>query len=1131
MECPKCGFENRSEARFCKKCGTKLELMCPSCESPLEPDSAFCDKCGHNLTQPSTPKELTSEEKLAKVQKYLPKGLSEKILSQRDRIEGERKQVTVMFCDMEGFTPLVEKIGADQAYVIMDQVYELLIHCVHDFEGTVNEMTGDGIMALFGAPIALEDAPQRAIRSALAIHREMARFNDRLKQKKKDIPQLRMRIGIHSGPVVVGTLGNDLRVEFKAVGDTVNLASRMEHLAESGTTYITENTFKLTEGLFRFEALGTKKIKGKEEPVIVYQVIATSSRRTRFDVNAERGLTPLVGRNRELEILLDGFEMVKSGRGQAFSIVAEAGTGKSRLFYEFRKTIANENVTILEGKCLSYARNVAYHPIIDILKANFRIDDGDEDSVIREKVLSSLHAIRIDEESTLPYLLDLLAVKESGIKQLNITPELKRDRIVDSLQKIVVKGSEQRPLIMIFEDLHWVDKTTENVLKELLDTIPGSRVLLLFSYRPEYVHTWGSKSYHSQVNLNRLSTRNSLSMLYHIFESDEIERDLEDLVLAKTEGIPFYLEEFLKSWKDLNIIEKRDKISLAGNMQDLSIPSSIQDVIMARVDALPEEAREVLQIGSVIEREFNFGLIKHLMNYSDGDLIDLLLILKDSELLYERGILPNAVYIFKHALTRDVIYGSILRNRRKTLHEKVGNTIEVLFSENIGEYYEILLEHFIKCDNNEKGVKYSRLAENKAEKLGSLTDAISHVLRGLECIENLPKTEDTQKEIHARRTRLGLYDFQLFHFSKAKRYVEPIVDEVLSKNLDKTTARVWAILGAYELWIEENSKKAIDYLERSLNIAKEVHDIPSVFFTNSWLGYLHMYNCEFRIGLNHYNAALEINIAAKTPWGIPVSYAVISELYNLSGNNIKGFSASEKALQTANESDDLYSKSVANAHHGLSNYLMGIYEEATKLSSQAEDYSARIGFNMVTGFSCRTMADVFIELGNYRDARDYYEKAKYYFKKENFRSLSIVCEVGLLLSKVLLGEEDIDIAVISKFINANNHKIFEGPLKRQVAELLVNLNTTEAANAEQWVLDAIRVNEEHEMIWELGKSYLVYSEILMLREKYPEAKEAITQSISTFKKCGSNGYVLIAEKKQEQVISQYQREIHNSITG
>ena len=336
MKCPECQFETPTGAKFCTECGHKLEITCSECNQINPSGSKFCTECGHNLTLPEkpVPKELSFDEKIEKIQRYLPKGLTEKILSQRKKIEGERKQVTVMFCDMVGFTALTETLDPEEAYGIMDQVYEILIHKVHDYEGTVNEMTGDGIMALYGAPIALEDAPQRAIRSSLAIHREMAKFSDKIKQKKEDIPQIKMRIGIHTGPVVVGALGNDLRVEFKAVGDTVNLASRIEGLAESGTTYVTKDTFKLTEGLFRFEALGEREIKGKQAPVITYRVIAASTRRTRFDVSAERGVTPFIGRERELTLLLDGFDRSKTGRGQAFSIVSEAGVGKSRFLYD-----------------------------------------------------------------------------------------------------------------------------------------------------------------------------------------------------------------------------------------------------------------------------------------------------------------------------------------------------------------------------------------------------------------------------------------------------------------------------------------------------------------------------------------------------------------------------------------------------------------------------------------------------------------------------------------------------------------------------------------------------------------------------------------------------------------------------
>ena len=289
MKCPNCQTENPENKKFCRQCGSALTHQCPQCTAEVTPGDKFCGECGHNLIQasPPPPGELSFDEKLEKIQKYLPGGLTEKMLSQRGKIEGERKQVTVMFADMEGFTSLVERIGSEEAYAVMDKVYELLIHKVHDYGGTVNEMTGDGIMALFGAPITIEDAPQRAIRSAQAIHKEMSRLNQEMKVEKKDLPQFKMRIGIHTGPVIVGTLGNDLRVEFKAVGETVNIASRIEALAEPGATHVTEETFRLVEGFFRFEALDERIVKGKEKPVKTYRVIAPGIRRTRFDVSAE----------------------------------------------------------------------------------------------------------------------------------------------------------------------------------------------------------------------------------------------------------------------------------------------------------------------------------------------------------------------------------------------------------------------------------------------------------------------------------------------------------------------------------------------------------------------------------------------------------------------------------------------------------------------------------------------------------------------------------------------------------------------------------------------------------------------------------------------------------------------------
>jgi class 3 adenylate cyclase/predicted ATPase len=758
MKCPKCQFGNPEDINFCGKCGAKLERICPNCNFANPPEFSFCGKCGQNLIIPTgpIPKELSFDEKLAKIQRYLPKDLTQKILAQKDKIEGEHKQVTVMFCDMEGFTDFTEEVGPEEAYGIMDQIYELLIHKVHDYEGTVNEMTGDGIMALFGAPIALEDAPQRAIRSAMAIHREMGIFSDKIRQEKEEIPPLRMRIGIHTGPVVVGTLGNDLRVEFKAVGDTVNLASRVESLALPGATYVTEETFRLTEGLFRFEALGQKEVKGKKEPVPIYRVIAPSTRRTRFDVSAERGLTPFVGREKELELMLDGFQRAKTGRGQAFSVMAEAGVGKSRLLYEFRKAITNEDVTFLEGRCLSYGKGVAYHPVIDILKASFDIGESDGDSEIKQKVKRSLNVTGADEATTLPYLLELLSVKESGLDKIPLSPEAKKDRMMEALKRIPLKASEIRPLILAYEDLHWIDKSSEDHLKHLLESIPGARVLMIFTYRPEFVHTWGGKSFHSQITLNRLSNREGLMMISHLLGTEEIDSPLEELILEKTEGVPFFIEEFIRSLRDLKIIERKgNKYYLARVAQDVIIPSTIHDVIMARVDTLPEAAKGVLQTGSVVGREFSHDLIRRVTGLPEQELWSHLSVLKDSELLYERGIYPQSNYIFKHALTQDATYQSLLKSTRQKYHRKIAEALEKDFPGAVETQPELLAHHYTEAGVNEQAVGYWHQAGKRASQRSAHFEAINHLTKELEVLMTLPDSLERARQELDLQTTLG----------------------------------------------------------------------------------------------------------------------------------------------------------------------------------------------------------------------------------------------------------------------------------------------------------------------------------------------------------------------------------------
>ncbi|PQP35458.1 hypothetical protein C6A37_02405 [Desulfobacteraceae bacterium SEEP-SAG9] len=1118
MKCPKCQFDNREGAAFCLECGEKLELKCPQCGKALPPLAKFCDGCGHNLTLPSepAPKVLSTEEKIEKIQKYLPKGIAEKILAQRDRIEGERKQVTVMFCDMEGFTGLSEKIDPEEVYSIMDQVYEILIHKVHDYDGTVNEMTGDGIMALFGAPIALEDAPQRAIRSAYAIHREISRFNDKIKKEKEGVPPIKMRIGIHTGPVVVGTLGNDLRVEFKAVGDTVNLASRMEGLAEPGTTYVSDDTFKLTEGFFRFEALGEREVKGKEEPVKVFRVIAPSTRRTRFDVSAERGLTKFVGRERELELLLDGFERSKAGRGQAFSITAEAGVGKSRLLYEFRKAVINEDIIFQEGKCLSYGSGVAYHPIIEIMKANFDIVEGDIDFEVSEKLKRGLNILGVDEVSTLPYLLELLSIKDSGIDTISLSLEARKERIIEALFRIIIMASQIRPLIMAIEDLHWADRSSESVFKTLLENITGARVYLIFTYRPDFVHAWGTKSYHSQITLNRLSTRESLTMAYHLLDTEDIDANLEDLILERTEGVPFFIEEFIKSLKDLNIIERKNsKYQIAKDIQDLSIPSTIQDVIMARVDSMPEGAKELLQIGSIIEREFSYGLIKKVSGLSERDLLSRLSVLKDSELIFERGIFPETVYIFKHALTQEVVYNSVLTRKKKQLHEEIGNAIERLYKDSLDSHYGILAEHFITSENYEKGDEYCRLEAKKTGKAASLPEAIIYGKKRIVCLEKLSQTTDIKKKIIDARVILGLYYNQLNHDVEAKEAIEPIVDLAVELNYIKRVSQIYTLLGVYNMHHKEDLDQAFKYLEDAIKIADGINDNLSYFMANYWLGIARWYNCEFDKSLYHFEKTLEINKATNTLWGAAISKGHIGFMvYDWQGRNDLGYQTCAEATRMAEESGDILSKAVVYTCYGFSCYCKGFFKEAEEYLIKAIDFSDRVNLTLWNALAHWFLGDAYFDIGEYKKPQEHYERAVSLLARGKLKTSWIdQIKLALLRAKERNHGQDCELNLLYSYEAMVRRKNFDTWTYRYIIDILLNHNDQSFSIAQDFIKKAVEEDEKNGMMWFLAKDYFLYADLFKRKGDLPKAKENLKKAIEIFKECGADGWVERYEKE------------------
>jgi len=1125
MKCPKCQTENPDKAKFCKKCGQSLqtELICNHCHHTNPFDSEFCIECGQPLSAPLKPVPKTSpsfDEKIAKVQHYLPKELAEKILAQRERIEGERKQVTVLFTDMAGYTSMSEKLDPEETFGLMEQVYEILIRTVNEYGGTVNELTGDGVMALFGAPIALEDAPQRAIRASLTIHREMVQFNEKMRREKAGLPVLRLRAGINTGPVVVGTLGNDLRVEFKVAGDTVNLASRMEGLAEPGSTYLTEDTFKLTEGLFRFEGLGEKAIKGKEKPIRIYRVIAPSTSRTRFDVSAERGLTPFVGRERERELLLDAFERARSGRGQAVSIVSEAGMGKSRLLYEFRKAVLNEDITFLEGKCLSFSRSVAYQPIADVLKSTFDIRDGDLDLVVRNKVKQGLQALAIEEGPSLPYILELLSVQDSGFEQIAISPEGKKDKTIETIKKLILKGSQQRPLVMAIEDLHWIDKTSEEAMKYLLEIIPGAKILLIFTYRPEFIPTWGARSYHNQLLLNRLSNRESLFMATHILDTEDLETALEEVILEKTEGIPFFVEEFIKSMKDLGFIERKDHTyRISKELQTIRIPSTIQDIIMARVDALPEGAKELLQVGSLIEREFSYKLIKAAMHLPEEDLLRRLSFLKDAELLYERGLFPDSSFVFKHALTREVVYDTLLERKKKELHIDIGKAIEEVHKDNLEEMYSALAEHFEEGGDCEKAATYFHLAQRRARRTSAIIDSIAFSRKEVACLEKLPSSVEVQKRIIDARVALANNCTILTHYVEAKNAVAPVVDLAHQLDYQKRLPAIYVVMANYFTMVEErNDDEVRHYLMEAQRLALEEKDYMSLWSVYNQEGIAHGFNCEFAEGESCFLRIMEISETAGWVNGLVwAKFNIAGIIYSLDGRIDAALKCSQEALQLAFQADDLFLKGWGHYTCGLAFFRKGLFPEAEENLTLAIEMNQKTD-NVAILLLCFCFLGLLrSEMGRYQEAQECIDDYLAVYERMRIRpSAARLMQIWNVAAGVRGCLNPALDAVLNFDLQEIRMRSFQGMAAQAMGEIYLYIDDAHMDDAKAWIRKAIEMDEQHKMPWELARDYALYAEFFKKKVDPAQAKKKLGKAIEIMRSINADGWV----KKYEEELAE-----------
>ena len=591
-------------------------------------------------------------------------------------------------------------LDPEEARAIVDPVLQLMMAAVHRYGGYVEQSTGDGIFALFGAPVAHEDHPQRALHAALAMQEELRRYAERLRAEGK-IP-VEARVGVNTGEVVVRTIETGGHTEYTPVGHVTNLAARMQTAAPAGSIATTEATQRLCEGYFESQALGPTAVKGFNTPVEVYEVVRIGPLRTHFQRSTRRGLTKFVGRERELEQMKHAIKQTLGGHGQVVAVMGEAGTGKSRLFYEFKAMLPAE-CKLLEAYSVSHGKASAWLPVIELLRDYFGTGDADDAAARREKVRTIITALDPSLNDALPYLFGLLGIVEGLDPLAQMDPQVKRRRTLDAIKRIVLRESLNQPLVVIFEDLHWIDAQTQALLDVMADSVANVRVLLLVNYRPEYRHEWGNKSHYVQLGLNPLGRQSAEELLATLLEDTVEVRPLKRLIIERTGGNPFFIEEIVQALFDEGALVRNGAVKVTRSLAQLRLPPTVQGILASRIDRLPSEHKQQLQTLAVIGRESPLGLIRQVASTAQPQLERILANLQAGEFIYEQPAATDVEYVFKNALTQEVAYGSVLNERRRLLHERIGAALESLFADSLSDHLAELAHHYSESHNVRKG--------------------------------------------------------------------------------------------------------------------------------------------------------------------------------------------------------------------------------------------------------------------------------------------------------------------------------------------------------------------------------------------------------------------------------------------
>jgi len=734
MNCPQCQQENLSDSLFCQECGAKLERVCPECWADNSPSAKFCRKCGQPLGAESSISESSAVDVAAP--------------------EGERRQLTVMFCDLVGSTALSERLDPEDFREVIRAYQRTCAEAISSFGGHIAQYLGDGLLVYFGYPLAHEDDAQRAVHAGLGIIRAVQNLS--VAGSGSEQP-LQVRIGIHTGSVVVGAIGDGARPERLALGDVPNIAARLQGTASPDTMVVSAATYRMVGGYFACEDLGPHTLKGISAPIRVYRISAQSDVRSRFELAIRSGLTPLVGREDELQFLCSRWEMVKAGQGQVVSLSGEGGIGKTRLVQVLGERLAADAHVSIESRCSPYFENSALYPVIDNLQELLQLEAAASPQEKLERLEQALSRYRFAQADTVPLLASLLSLPHPpGHPPLMLTPQKQRQRTLDTLVTWLLEETERQPLRLAFEDLHWADPSTLDFLDLLIGRVPTARIYVLLTFRDEFTPPWESRSYISHLGVGRLRPGQVEEMVGRVTRGKPLPAEVVQQIRAKTDGVPLFVEELTKTVLESGWLkEVNGHYELTGPLPPLAIPATLQDSLMARLDQLAP-FREVAQLGATLGREFSYELIRAVSSLNEATLQKGLRELVAAELLYQQGPFPQARFVFKHALIQEASYESLLRSRRQRFHQRIAEVLAERFTETLETQPELVAHHYTAAGLTEQAIPYWQQAGQRAMGHSAYVEAISHLSKGLELLSILPQSRQRSEQELALRSALGV---------------------------------------------------------------------------------------------------------------------------------------------------------------------------------------------------------------------------------------------------------------------------------------------------------------------------------------------------------------------------------------